>query len=107
MISRFLDGDSGTENTTVTPGGLFTLRGSKIKIKGDNPECGVYFVSTDDGKHYKLKRGYMANTSKRVGGIVPALPPGEYRIEIKTQFTIGGKDLKSPRTIESGFTVRC
>jgi hypothetical protein len=107
-IESFADMESGDENVTLKPGSLFMLYGHKIKIKGDNPRCGVYFVSTHDkGKRFKVKRGYMPNTSSRVGSVVPALPPGEYGIEIKTQYTIGGKNLKSPRTIESGFTVRC
>ncbi|MDR0442655.1 MAG: DUF4469 domain-containing protein [Treponema sp.] len=107
VINRFVDVGSGAENVTLEPGSLFALHGYKIKVKGDNPKCGVYFVSTHDNKSYKVKRVYATNTCSRIVSVVPPLPPGEYRIVIKTQFTIGGKDLKSPRTIESGFTLRC
>jgi len=57
-----------------------------------------------------IKRGsstgnFAVNVSAKVSGIVPLLPACEYRIEIKTQYTIGGIDLKQLRVFSSGFIV--
>lgn len=66
----------------------------------------MYFVSkTDPLLHFKAARGFAVNTSARVSGIVPAMPTGEYRIEIKTQFIVDSIDLKKPKTITSCFNI--
>ncbi|MDR1837160.1 MAG: DUF4469 domain-containing protein, partial [Treponema sp.] len=46
-IDTFVDFDSASVNKTVTPGGLFIMTGIKLKVRGGNPECGLYFVSTE------------------------------------------------------------
>jgi hypothetical protein len=106
-IDSFIDVDSGETNECVTPGGIFTVTGRKIKVTGGSPDCGLYFVSmTDPRRYFKVSKKFAGNVSTRVSGVVPDLPAGEYRIEIKTQYTVGGIDLKKPRTIASGFSVR-
>jgi len=105
-IDSFIDTDSGETNGRATPGGIFFVTGKKIKVTGRG-NTGMYFVSNSDPLlRFKVSRNFAANTSARVSGIVPALPAGEYRIEIKTQYTVGGIDLKKPRTITSGFSVK-
>jgi len=104
-IDNFIDADSGETNGQATPGGIFFVKGKKIKIKGRG-NTGLFFVSKADPLVRFKAAGVLAvNTSARVSGVVPALPAGEYRIEIKTQFTVGGIDLKKPKTITSGFSV--
>jgi hypothetical protein len=106
LIDRFSDLETAAVNKTVTPGGLFTLTGYKIKICGNNPDCGLYFVSTAQPSLRVKASGVLAsNTSTKLIGIVPALPDGEYSLEIKTQYTVGGIDLKEPRTVTGGFTL--
>jgi hypothetical protein len=104
-IDRFTD-ESGAVNKTFMPGALFNLAGFKIKVRGDKPDCGVWFVSkAEPSLRYRVSRKLFANTSRRVAGIVPALPGGEYGVEVVTQYTVGGIDLKEPRTVKSGFTL--
>jgi hypothetical protein len=106
-IDCFNDAESGSANKTVTPGGFFTLTGCKMKVKGKNADCGVWFVSAEDPeRRYKVKKALAENVSTKVIGLVPALPAGEYGIEIVTCYTIGGKHLKQPKTVKSNFTVR-
>lgn len=106
FIGDFTDIETGAINESLTPGGLFSMNGFKIKIKGDNPDCGLYFVSKEDPlQRYKVKKSLSVNTSRKISGLVPDLPSREYSIEIKTQYTIGGIDLKEPRTIRSDFSV--
>lgn len=106
LIDNFIDVDSGETNRCVTPGGIFTITGRKIKITGGSPDCGVYFVPKTGSRRFKVTRKFAVNVSSKVSGIVPSLPAGKYRIEIKTQYTVGGINLKKPRTIISKFSVK-
>jgi hypothetical protein len=106
-IGCFADAESGLENKTVTPGGFFTVTGRKLKVAGESPNCGVWFVSTRSrARRYKVERTLAENTNTKVIGLVPALPAGEYVVEIKTCYTAGASGSKEPDTIKSGFTVR-
>jgi hypothetical protein len=105
-IEQFTD-ETGAVNETVTSGALFSLAGRKIKIAGDNPDCGVWFASkADSSLRFKAARKLTVNTSTKLSGIAPALPDGEYTVEVKTQYTVGGINLKKPWTLKSGFTVK-
>jgi hypothetical protein len=105
-VKRFTD-ESGTVNETVTPGALFSLAERKIKVAGDNPDCGVWFISKEDPSvRFRAVRRLSVNTSTKLAGIAPALPDGEYTVEVKTQYTVGGINLKETKTFKSGFTLR-
>jgi hypothetical protein len=105
-IDCFTDAESGTVNGTVTPGGFFTVSGRKIKA-AEGPDGGLRFVSkAHHARRHKVEKALAENTATKVIGMVPALPAGEYFVEIKTCYTVGGKDMKDPRTIRSAFTVR-
>ena len=106
-LDAFTDYDTGETNGHVTPGGIFTVQGMKIKVTGGHPDSGVYFVpEAGPAQRIKVTRKLVINTRTRVSGFTPPLPAGEYRIMIMTQFTIGGIDLKEPRTLTGAFTVR-
>jgi hypothetical protein len=106
-ITCFTDAASAMVNKRVTPDGFFTISGNKIKVKGDSPDCGVWFVSTTSPfRRYKVERALTENVSTKVIGMVPPLPAGKYVVEIKTCYTVGGIDLKQPKTIKSGFTLK-
>jgi len=105
-IESFLDGESGAVNGAATPGGLFILRGDKIKVRGNHADTGMFFVSrADPSVRYRVTGRLGENTSRKVAGRVPSLPPGEYYIEVKTQHTTGNVNQQEPRTVESAFTV--
>jgi hypothetical protein len=105
-IESCFDLDSGETNGRITPGGIFTLSGSKLKVAGDDPECGVCFVSAlDPDKRFKVASRLAVNVSSRLCGVVPAMPEGDYHIVIASQYTIGGIPLKTPRTIASDFKL--
>jgi hypothetical protein len=107
FIDCFTDTESGSLNEIVTPGGFFTVAGRRIKVAGDRPDCGVWFVSAARPfRRYKVEKALAENTSAKVISMVPALPAGKYFVEIKTCCTVGGYGLKEPVTIKSGFTVR-
>ena len=106
MAEQFTDVETGAINKSLTSGGFFSLSGYKIKITGDNPECGVYFVSVSDPLlRIKAVSFFPVNTSRKVAGRIPVLSAGEYIVEIKTQYTVGGINLKEPRTITGSFKL--
>jgi len=105
-IDNCFDLESGEVNGRITPGGIFTVTGSKLKVMGDNPECGIYFASAlESGRRFKVTRKLALNVSSKVCGIVPALPAGDYHIIIVSQYTVGGIALKTPRAITSAFKL--
>jgi hypothetical protein len=105
-IESCFDLDSGEVNGQITPGGIFTVTGSKLKVLGDNPECGLYFASAlDPDRRFKVTRKFALNVSSRVCGVAPAMPAGDYHIVIVSQYTVGGTPLKTPRTTTSDFKL--
>ncbi|MDR3116199.1 MAG: DUF4469 domain-containing protein [Treponema sp.] len=106
-IDEFIDISTGALNETATPGGLFKISGHKIKVAGEDPACGVYFVSPGENPQEVKVGGHLAeNAASKVIGIIPSLSPGVWKGVIKTQFSgSGSTSLKAPRIIESSFTL--
>jgi hypothetical protein len=105
-IDEFLDVTTGSVNESLTPKGIFTISGSKIKVDGDDASVGISFVLASDPTQYALVDGNLAeNTPMKVIGSVPDLPAGTWKVRIVTQSPSGGKTVKEPRTIESKFSL--
>jgi hypothetical protein len=100
-IDEFIDVSTEAVNETLTPGGQFSISGHKIKIAGNSPEVGVYFVSAAAPAVRVKVAGHLAeNTASKLIGVIPPLSAGAYTLEILTQFTgSGSTSLKNPRTI--------
>ena len=105
-IDEFRDIDEDSINGLFVPGNQFSIAGHKIKIAGDDPEVGLYFVPVDDpAKAVKVKR-IAENTASKIIGIAPATEHLYNRIEIRTQFTGSSITLlKKPRVITGDFIV--
>jgi hypothetical protein len=106
-IDEFIDITTEAVNETATPGGMFSISGHKIKVVGEDPACGMYFVSQGDSPQEVKVAGHLAeNTGSKVIGVIPSLTAGEWKAVIKTQFSGSGSTiLKAPRVIESFFTL--
>jgi hypothetical protein len=105
-IDEFTDVSTESENEALTPGGIFSLAGHKIKVTGEDPETGVYFVSEADPAVRVKAGGHLAeNAASKLIGTIPALSDGKWKVEIKTRFGGSGKDLKNTRTTESAFIL--
>ena len=105
-ISGFLDYDENSVNAVFTPGNQFCITGHKIKIAGEDPSCGVYFVPADDpSKAVKVTR-LAENNPTRITGIAPKTESVHNSIEIRTQYAGSGTYmLKTPRIITSNFVI--
>ena len=110
FIDEFFDGNTKSINDSISSSNVFSITGEKIKVvdDGNNPNCGVYFVKSDDPSvRLKVDRYLIENTSTKINGVTPELiAPASYRIEIVTQFNGSSKGfLKQPRTIVSDFEL--
>ena len=104
-IDEFTDIDENAVNSIFIENNLFSITGSRIKIAGDDPSCGVYFVPVEaPSKAVKVKR-IADNTNIKIIGVCVKTEYMLNRIEIRTQSTNGGKLLKAPRIITSDFTL--
>jgi hypothetical protein len=105
-IDEFIDTDEESINTLYAPGDQFVLHGNKIKVAGDDPACGVYFVPVDDpSKAVRITRIAENNPSKIIG-IAPQTQYKYNKVEIRTQYNgTSNTFLKSPRNIDSSFVI--
>ncbi|MDR2807954.1 MAG: DUF4469 domain-containing protein [Spirochaetaceae bacterium] len=106
-IDEFVDVSTEAVNETLTPNGLFSISGHKIKMVGDDPDVGVYFVSeADQTQKVKVAGNLAENTASKLIGVIPGLAAGTWKVEVKTQFSGSGSTmLKKSRTIGSAFTL--
>lgn len=106
-IMQVTDVKSGTVNDTLTPERNLKIVGYKIKVMGDSPDNGVYFVNLDTGERTPVAADDMVvNNPSEVIVVIPPLDAGAYMLEITTQYA-GSNLLKEPRTagFDSELTV--
>jgi len=106
-IDTYTDIDEDSVNGTFLPGNQFAICGSKIKVAGNDPDIGVFFVPVEDpSKAVKATRIAKNLPSEIIGIVPPAIEYLLYRIEIRTQFK-GGNDrlLKTKKIMTSDFIL--
>jgi len=99
FIAQVVDIKTGAINDTITPNRNLRILGSKLKVAGENADNGVYFAPQDGGERVKVDVSDIVNNNpSEVLVVTPALPAGEYRVEIITQWGGNSKALlKEPR----------
>jgi hypothetical protein len=103
VLHHFNDLASHTVDDQLTKNSLFELTGSQIKIAGDKPDIGLYFVA-DDGTETKVVL-VADNTNKKIVGQTPDLATGSYHLHIKTQSTKGTYTTKTLKESTSNFSL--
>ncbi len=90
----------GKADGTLTKGKNAEIKGTYIKIDGDNPKNGIVFKNLDNQKEVKLaKDSIVLNEPSRVLILVLSdLEVGNYELSITTQSSKGSVLLKEPRT---------
>jgi hypothetical protein len=100
-VDEFLDVQSDTVDETLTPSYDFIISGEKIKIAGDDPSVGIYFVDANNPNvTVKVDDKLTENGATKLIGRIPALTAGGYKVRIVTQYTSGGALLKASRTVD-------
>ncbi|MDR0441770.1 MAG: DUF4469 domain-containing protein, partial [Treponema sp.] len=105
-ITEFIDKDENAVNSIFVPGDGFIITGHKIKLAGDDPGVGVFFVPVNDPSKAVKATRIFENSSGKLIGICPDTGYQHSKIEIRTQYS-GSTTvfLKSPRVITSRFTL--
>ncbi|TLX76187.1 DUF4469 domain-containing protein [Labilibacter sediminis] len=106
VIDRVTDSLTGEVNATITPNNALTILGDKIQIEGDHRDVGVYFIGLADDSKTKVTQ-IISNKNKELIIMIPALAPGDYQIEVSTQFNRTANLLSEPRSerLEAVLTV--
>jgi hypothetical protein len=104
-IDEIIDVHSETVNSAITPGNMIHILGHKIKVEGEDAECGVWFVSCADGARVKITERLGINRTTELVGTIPALTAGTYKLEVVTRYTAGGVALKEARVIKAEFVL--
>ena len=94
------DLSTGKTDGTVTRGFNAELKGTYIKVAGDDPTVGVYLHNVDTGEDIILPATNIAlNEPSRLLLLVPAdIVAGTYELRVTTQYMSNNKLLKTPRS---------
>ena len=95
QIQEVKDSISGTVNETLTPNGVVEVRGYNLKIEGDDPTCGLWFVNSN-GTETKANV-FIENKPSKIIAMIPALANGNYQVKVVTQYVSNHKFLKTPK----------
>jgi hypothetical protein len=98
VITSVTDLKTGSINGALTPGRDVKLSGAKLKIAGDHPDVGLYFVPVGGGAEVKVDPSdIVVNNPSELIAVIPPLSTGTYRVKIITQYSHGNL-LKVPHT---------
>ena len=100
VINTVTDMITNEVNMYISPGGAVNISGSKMKIVGDNPACGIALTNEADGTVTLVPASAIAvNEPSKITFVVPiSLPAGDYKLSITTQFSTANTLLKEPRS---------
>lgn len=97
-IAEVIDVKSGSINSIITPNRNLRIRGSKLKVVGENSAVGIYLTKIASNERFKIDSSdIVTNNPSELIIVVPQLPSGTFRLEVCTQFT-NSSLLKDPRT---------
>ncbi len=86
VILEFLNVNTNTTNTVLTPGGIGQIIGEELKFNPDNAQEGVFFVKSD-GTETKATVFATRTTGKLVFNIPNTLTAGTYTLEVRRAYT--------------------
>jgi hypothetical protein len=81
---EYLDVSTTTRNHLLTPGGFGKLGGHRLKFDPGDPAQGVFFLGLDGTPTQVATIGQ--NKPSELMFLVPALPAGEYGLEVRAAF---------------------
>jgi len=101
-LYAYVDVATGERSSTLTPGGLGRLIGRRLKFDAADPAQGVFFLSLADGSATQVELVGENLPSKQIFG-VPALPAGDYELEVRSTLN-SGEELRKGR-LKATLTV--
>ena len=98
-ISGVTDTWTGELNGVITPDEVVSVKGRNIQIAGENEGNGIRFIRVDDNSVVAVDmRRLTVNNPSALSFRVPKLAPGDYYLEVTTQFSSSNSVLKQSRT---------
>ena len=86
-IQSVKDNHSHSENELLTPGNALHIKGLKLKLTGNHPDVGVYFISETTGECSKVPTtDVLNNLNNQLLIVIPDLQPDTYRLKHITQY---------------------
>ena len=105
FVSGGTDTATRAPGFTATPGRAFEMRGSMIKIAGDDPAVGISLTDADGEETAITADRIVVNNPSNVIFILPeGLADGEYTVTMTTQYSRGSL-LKSPRSVAQRIVI--
>jgi hypothetical protein len=98
VILSATDSLTGAVNSTITPNNVLVIKGERLQVVGDEANAdkvGVFFISASNGASVKATQ-IISNKNKELIVMVPVLAPGDYELQVVTQYT-QGRLLNEPR----------
>jgi len=86
VILEFLNVNTNTVNSVLTPGGIGQIIGEELKFNPDNAQEGVFFVKSD-GTETKATVFATRTLGKLVFNIPSTLTAGTYTLEVRRAYT--------------------
>ncbi len=106
-ISQITDIKTGSINDLMTPNRNLKIRGTKIKISGNDTTNGIFFVNATSNERIKAQTDdIVVNKPSELIIIIPDLPKGNYYLEVATQYTGSKILLKKARAIQFDKILR-
>ena len=92
---------SGSVNENLTHGKHVQILGQRVKIDGDDPSNGLYFISSKTSTQpVKIEfDDVIVNKPSQVIAVIPKLAKGTWNLKLVTQYCKGKKRLKAPHSI--------
>ncbi|AZZ58239.1 DUF4469 domain-containing protein [Riemerella anatipestifer] len=99
-VFSITDKATGKADGTLTKGKNAEIKGTFIKIDGNDPKNGIVFKNLDNQNEVKLLAEHIVlNKPSRLLILIPTdLDAGNYELSITTQYSNGKTVLKEPRT---------
>jgi len=88
IVVDYLDVTSGAVHSTVTPGGQGLVTGKLLKFDAADAAQGIFFVAAD-GTATRVESVAWNGVRKHIF-LVPALPAGEYALQVRASFNGNG-----------------
>jgi hypothetical protein len=101
LIQSVTDVKSGALNSNLTPGKNIKITGNRLKIDGDDPTCGLYFVpeNTKDSVVKVEASEFAMNNPSQIIAVIPNLKKGKWHLRLVTQYSRAKKHLREPQSV--------
>jgi hypothetical protein len=103
VIGIVKDIKTQSTNDILSCGEILEITGKRIKLIGDDPLVGVYFINDDTKELIKCKTPFI-NEPQKLMIQIPEMPKGIYHLKIVTQYTPSHEMLKIPLSTQFRFT---